>query len=258
MAARDRELGSGSTAVVQLTLASHRGASRRHFSMPSSSPAPVSAWTAEPVPQPPLKDDRLSPLAVDKHWQALGQSWRVGGTQEGFNLGWARIQWSRSALHYDLILLGSRPHNRAVKLNERTWELGDVAEIFLHAPGLGRYVEVHITPENQRLQLLWPAGGLDRVRQNQSPLDEFTVDAADWIQSSTYLGPGFWVVHAVIPFSTLGLKSQNDLPPLGTAVCRYDYSTPSSPVLSSTAPLREPDYHRVEEWQKLALAAEPV
>jgi hypothetical protein len=223
--------------------------------MPAS-PAQVSTWTAEPAPQPLLKDNRLSPLAVDKHWQALGQSWRPGETQEGFNPGWARIQWTDAALHYDIILLGSRPQNRAVKLNERTWELGDVAEIFLHSPDLQRYIEVHVTPENQRLQLVWPVGGLARVRQEKARLEEFTVDAADWVQSSTHSGPGFWVVHAVIPFSTLGLNLQDAMPSLQTAVCRYDYSMRSSPVLSSTAPLQEPDYHRVDEWQKLALAAE--
>jgi hypothetical protein len=223
--------------------------------MPSS-PALISTWTAAPAPRPPLKDTRLSPLAVDKHWQALGQSWRTGGTQEGFSPGWARIQWSKSALHYDVILLGSRPHNRAVRLNERTWELGDVTEIFVYAPDLERYVEIHITPENHRLQLLWPTGGLERVRQNKAPLEEFTVNAPDWVQSSTYLGPGFWVVHAVIPFSTLGWNGQNAVRPLQTAVCRYDCGVPSVPVLSSTAALQEPDFHRVNEWHTLALATE--
>ena len=255
MAARDGGLGSHGTSLTQLTLASPSDASVFRFLMPSS-PALVSTWTAEPAPEPPLKDNRLSPLAVDKHWQALGQSWNSGGTQEGFNPGWARIQWTNAALYYDIILLGSRPRNRAVKLNERTWELGDVAEIFLHTPDLQRYIEVHITPENQRLQLVWPAGGLDRVRQNMASLEEFTVEAPDWIQSSTHLGPGFWVSHVVIPFSTLGLNLQNEKPSLQTAVCRYDYSLASAPVLSSTAPLHEPDYHRVNEWQKLTLAAE--
>jgi hypothetical protein len=159
-------------------------------------------------------------------------------------------------LHYDIILLGSRPHNRAVGLNERTWELGDVAEIFVNAPDLGRYVEIHITPENHRLQLSWPAGGLERVRQGRARLEEFMVDAPDWIQSSTYLGPGFWVARATVPFSTLGLTVQQAVPPLQTAVCRYDCGVPSVPVLSSTAPLQEPDYHRVHEWHMLALAAE--
>ena len=81
------------------------------------------------------------------------------------------------------------------------------------------------------------------------------MDTVEWIQSSTHVGPGFWFIHAVIPFSTLGLNLQNEKPSLQTAVCRYDYSLASAPVLSSTAPLHEPDYHRVEEWQKLTLAA---
>jgi len=219
-----------------------------------SSIVPISStWTAEPFPDPPLKENCLSPLAIDKHWQALGQSWVKGETETGFNPGWARIQWSTSGLHYDVILLGPRPSNAAVKLNERTWELGDVVEIFLQLPTQERYVELHITPENQRLQLLWPMDGLRRVREGKAPLEEFTVDSPDWVGSSAYIGPGFWVANVVVPFSALGVELPSLPSALRTAVCRYDYSNRTTPVLSSTAPLQAADYHRVNEWQSLSL-----
>lgn len=222
-----------------------------------SSPAPVSStWTAEPLPIPPPQENRLSPLAIDHRWQGLGQPWRSSETEPGFNRGWARIQWSTSALHYSVILLGPRPTNAAVELNERTWELGDVVEIFLHHPGSQHYIELHITPENQRLQLLWPMAGLERVRQKKASLEEFAVNSAHWVQSSTYVGPGFWVAHAVVPLSVLQLEQAASRPELRTAVCRYDYANGSVPVLSSTAPLQAADYHRVHEWQKLLLVDE--
>ncbi|MEO6005451.1 MAG: hypothetical protein ABIZ04_14320 [Opitutus sp.] len=216
------------------------------------SPA-LPSWTAEPVPHPPIKDDRLSPLAVDKHWQSLVQSWRSDGTETGFNPGWARIEWSPTALIYDIVMLGSQPKNRATTLNEHTWELGDVAEIFLQATGQSRYIELHVTPENQRLQLMWPVGGLEQVRSGHARFEEFTIASADWVQSSTHIGPGFWVAHAVVPLSVLGLEPGSNLPALKTAVCRYDCSRPPLPILSSTAPLHAPDYHRFNEWQTLEL-----
>jgi hypothetical protein len=217
------------------------------------SPTLPSTWNAEPLRDLPLTDARLSPMAVDKHWQALGQAWRGGGTEPGFNPGWARVQWSTAELHYDAVLLGSRPQNRAVTLNERTWELGDVFEIFLQVAGQSCYVEMHITPENKRLQLLWPLGGLQRVRQDQARLEEFTVNRPDWAQSSTYLGPGFWVARAVIPLTILGIAPGAPPPQLRTMVARYDYGTNASPVLSSTAQLQAPDFHRTNEWQNLVL-----
>jgi hypothetical protein len=223
--------------------------------MPSSLTLTSFVWRAEPLPDPPLSDNRLSPLAVDKHWQALGQSWRGGESEPGFNPGWARIQWSKSKLHYDAILLGIKPTNRAIRLNQRTWELGDVFEIFLQVGGEPRYVELHVTPENRRLQLLWPVGGLERLRQDAAGLEEFMVPSADWVQSSTHIGPGFWVVHVSIPFSVLGLDPNAPIPPLRTAVCRYDYGTLEKPVLSSTAPLQAADYHRLNDWQTLELSA---
>ena len=221
-----------------------------------SSPVPLSSsWSAEPVADPPLRDERLSPLAVDNHWQPLGQAWRTEGTETGFNPGWARVQWSKSALIYDIVMLGSRPRNRATQLNEHTWELGDVAEIFLQVAGASRYIELHVTPENQRLQLIWPVGGLDHVRSGQAQFESFTINSRDWVQSSTHIGPGFWVAHATVPFSLLNYERGERSPALRTAVCRYDCSHPPLPTLSSTAPLQAPDYHRFNEWQTLELVA---
>jgi len=214
------------------------------------------AWRAEPLPDPPLSDNQLSPLAVDKHWQAFGQHWRNGESEAGFNPGWARIQWSKAALHYDAILLGTKPHNRAFRLNQRTWELGDVVEIFLQIGGEPRYVELHVTPENHRLQLLWPVGGLERVRGEEAGLEEFMMPTADWVTSSTQIGPGFWAAHVIVPFSILGLTSNGLIPTLRSAVCRYDYGTRDTPVLSSTAPLQAPDYHRLNDWQTIEISSE--
>ena len=214
-------------------------------------------WVATRVADSDLKDTRLSPLAVDERWLPLGQGWLGSGTSGRINSGWARIQWSTTALHFDVVFLAAAPKNRAARLNERTWELGDVCEIFVHASHVNQYAEVHVTPENQRLQLLWPVGELERVRRQERSLESFMIDNPHWVRSSSYLGPGFWSVHVVIPFACLGLDFRTSTPTLRAAVCRYDYGERTEPVLSSTAPLTEPDYHRWTEWQLVDLAANP-
>ena len=214
-------------------------------------------WLATPVAKLQEEVKRLSPFAVDDRWQALGQAWRGTKADQRINNGWARLQWSPSALHFDTVFLGSSPKNRAVKLNERTWELGDVCEIFVYASHVDRYVEVHVTPENQRLQLLWPVGEIDRVRRNEQSLTSFLVDSPHWVRSSTYVGPGFWSTHVVIPLACLGLELGASNATISAAVCRYDCGERAEPILSSTAPLQAADYHRWNEWQVVKLAESP-
>lgn len=201
----------------------------------------------------PADPTGLTPLAVDQSWQPLIQAWRADGLESGFHPGWARINWDKGGLWFDAILLGSQPRNRALRINENTWELGDVCEVFIQMAGSSNYLQIHVTPENQRLQLLWPADGLERVRDKTASLEKFMISQTDWVQSTTRLGPGFWVAQVMIPAARLGLEALTTSQSFQTAVCRYDYAIVTTPVLSSTAPLELPSFHRHHEWQQLVL-----
>ena len=156
-------------------------------------------------------------------WHELGQSWRAE-SEPGLNPGWARIRWNAAGLLYEAVFLQRNPANRARRLNEHTWELGDICEFFLQETGSGRYLEVHVTPENQRLQLLWPLGGLERFRAGTAKLEDFLVAHRCWVESSATIAADYWTARAFIPFSCLGLTDSKNLPILRTAVCRYDWS----------------------------------
>lgn len=212
----------------------------------------IAPWSAPFLAGLPPDAARLSPLRVDDDWQPLEQAWRGGAPEPAFYSGWAQVHWSPDALHFSAIFIGSAQRNRARRLNERTWELGDICEVFLQGPADGPYLELHVTPENQRLQLLWPAGGVERFRRHEAPLDDFLVAQPDWVRSSTRVGPGFWAARVTVPWSCLGLEA-GAAPALRAAVCRYDYGGRTEPVWSSTAPLREANFHRPHEWQPLAL-----
>jgi len=218
----------------------------------SSAPA---VWRAHRAAPAGFAAAPLSPAQLGPDWQPLQQAWRDSGAEPDFQPGWARITWQDSALCYDALFTGARSRNRARRLNEPTWELGDVAEIFLQGPRADDpgYIELHVTPENQRLQLRWTPDGLGRVRRGELPIEQFMVADPDWVESRVELRPNFWSVQAVLPVHRLGLRPLTAGTRLLTAVCRYDCGDKPEPVLSSTAALHAPSYHRRQDWHELVL-----
>lgn len=222
--------------------------------MTRSTDAPAAAvWLAEA--QAPGAFTRAQ-LGQRAPWRPLGQPWRDHGPEPGFQPGWARIVWEPEALIYEVSLLGRNQHNRACAPNERTWETGDVCEIFLGAVGAPHYIELHVTPENHRLQLLFPLGAIEDVRAGRAGLSAFMIARPDWVETSTTLDAGRFTMRARLPATILGVGPTLDArATLRTAVCRYDYSAATpAPILSSTAALRAPWFHQLEDWTPLHLA----
>jgi hypothetical protein len=208
-------------------------------------------WSAGPLGRSGDYPAIPAPADLGADWVELGQAWRAA-PEPGFNRGWGRIRWDEFGLHFEACFLQRAPSNRATGLNQRTWEMGDIAEFFLQETATGRYLELHVTPENQRLQLVWPLGGLDRFRAGAARLDDFLVTDPHWVRSAAQVQLDHWTASAHVPFAGLGLKASEQLPALRAAVCRYDRSL-GPELLSSTARLTEPNYHRHSEWTELRL-----
>lgn len=194
-----------------------------------------------------------TPEEVDETWQPLGQSWAPEASFAP--RAWAQVRWCEDFLQYDVVLTGRAARNRARRLNERTWELGEVCEIFLKLSGRPDYLEVHVTPENHRLQLLFPIGAIEHVRAGWSRLDDYLVSYPEWVESATLVEADFWAVRVRIPALRLRLSQFGPQQALQTAVCRYDCTSGPEPVLSSTAAFRELSFHRVADWTPLVLTA---
>lgn len=142
----------------------------------------------------------------------------------------------------------------ASPLAERTWELGDIAEFFLQETVTGRYLELHVTPGNQRLQLQWPAGGLAAFRSGRAAFEGFTLGPDAGLSSTATVWPDRWRATLTIPASVLVLAGFTSGQTFRTAVCRYDCAGAAAPVFSSTAPLQEPSLHRLAEWSSPTLS----
>jgi hypothetical protein len=210
------------------------------------------AWHAPSLATGRTGDARISPSSHSA-WKSLGQRWRDSGTIPGFRPGRARATWDAQALTFTLLFRGCPSGNRARRLNERTWELGDIGEVFVQLPGRAGYWEFHVTPENQRLQLHWPVGGLAAFRSGQVPFEEFTLGPRTGLTSTATVWPDRWRATLTIPAAVLGLTGFSAGQSLRAAVCRYDCVGAADPVCSSTAPLLAPSFHRPKEWSVLTL-----
>ncbi|MGH7996885.1 MAG: hypothetical protein ACREFX_11085, partial [Opitutaceae bacterium] len=175
-------------------------------------------------------------------WTPFRQHWRgAAGAEAGFRPGWTSIRRGAQSVRFVTTLAEASPHNRAVRLNERMWRLGSVCEIFLKYRE-DRYVELHVTPENRRLQLDWPLDGLASIRLGGARLEDFMVEDEGWCRTATSVGPRGWRIEVELPFGG---------PDLRAAVCRYDCSLEGRPLLSSSAPLAEAAFHRWWEWPRV-------
>jgi hypothetical protein len=199
-----------------------------------------------------------APSPADPEWKPLRQAWRPAGPEPRFQPAWARLRWNERGLLFDLVLTGPNPRNAARSLNERTWELGDIAEIFLQQAGSEEYFELHVTPENQRLQLRWTTAGFAAFRRDLALFPQFTVADPHWIESASVVRARDWSVSAYLPAAMLGLGTAalSAGTRLQGAVCRYDCTTGEA-VHSATAPLTEAAYHRRAEWDSIVLCPAP-
>jgi lysophospholipase L1-like esterase len=216
----------------------------------SAQPATLSDWPVLFGRQP------ITPPAPDEiawHWHRLEQSWLQVRCCMGLNSGWAGISWSPNALHFQMVFFGLGQKNRAARLNERTWELGSVAEVFLQADGTGDYLEIHLTPENHRLQLCWTSDGLARVRQRTAKLEDYMVPNPNWVLSAAKCEEESWSGVITVPAASLGLPEFHVGQILRAAVCRYHYGTSGEPQLSTTAPLPSPAFHQPAHWNVIKL-----
>ncbi len=190
----------------------------------------------------------------------LGQAWRAS-PEPGFAPGQVRVGWREEALLLFAEFDDRDIFTRSTGLNQRMWELGDTFEIFLRPEGETAYVEFHVTPNNQRLQLRFPGTEALRKAQADNVFDAFLLPG-DVFHSMTWVQPEHkkWFVHAVIPAAAVGDSARLAHGVLWHfSFSRYDYTRgPGQPVISSTSPHPVADFHRQQEWGVLNFAKASV
>jgi hypothetical protein len=168
-----------------------------------------------------------------------------------FSPGSVRVGLGKSSLLVFAQMSDTDIFNGATKLNQRTWELGDVFEIFLRGSENGSYVELHVTPNNKRLQLCYPDSAAVASARKTGDLDDFLIrrklfNSRTWINRQK----NQWCVYAEIPTEVVtGPTGLVDSMQWRFSFGRYDYTRGArEPVISSTSLHRVADFHRHHEW----------
>lgn len=183
----------------------------------------------------------------------LRQAW-LAALEPDFAPAQVRAGWRENSLLVFAEITDLDIFTGVTGLNQRAWELGDTFEIFLRPENQAAYVEFHVTPNNQRLQLRFAdAAVLERVRQTGSI--EPALVSGEVFQSRTWVRPAerLWCVLAEIPAEAVGARIE---PGAANAwrfsFSRYDYTRGrKEPVISSTSPHAEANFHRQQEWGRL-------
>lgn len=178
----------------------------------------------------------------------LRQYWAGSMPQEQ---GVARIGASEAGLAVYVRFEDSDIFSTATADQQRMWQLGDVAEVFVK-PGRDRtdYWEVHVTPNGFLMDLHIPSR--EGMRSGEHSWEEIIAPESG-ATFHTLVAHGWWSAELTIPWSAFGLEGR---PSPGTtwqfAVCRYNYNGGlEDPELSSTAPLTQASFHRYEDYMDL-------
>ena len=187
----------------------------------------------------------------------MRQGW-LPSPEPGLERAVVRAGWAADALVVEAEMGDADAFNPAKAFNEVAYVKGDVFELFLRPEMQDAYFEIHVTPENQLLQLRFPdAGALGKIRQAGTP-EETLAPYMVWeprvsSESRVDAEEKKWFVRASVPFSMV--LEKGPMKPGDRwlcSFCRYDYTRgQAAPVLSSTSAHAKCSFHRQEEWQPI-------
>jgi hypothetical protein len=185
----------------------------------------------------------VPPLSFRQPWLPKEESY--------FSPGFVRIGWRAASLLVFAELSDEAAFSRTTGLNQRTWLLCDTLEIFLRPVTQQSYVEFHVTPNNHRLQLRFAdADAAQRSKAPDFPKGAFIHE--DAFRSKTWISSGTdrWFAYLEFPGESVGEHAATlNHCKWQFSFARYDYQPGRpEPVLSSTSPHAEPDFHRQQEW----------
>ena len=175
-----------------------------------------------------------------------------------------RVGWSADAMLVEAELTDCDIFNPVTEFNHVAFDKGDAFEIFVRPESQSAYYEIHITPNNQVLQLRFADDRQVRQLPHGKTLDERLGANKLWqprITSSVRVEASArrWIVNATLPFS---LVVESGVMQPGArwfcSFCRYDHTRGRrGAVLSSTSPHPQCDFHRQQEWQPIEFPGRP-
>jgi hypothetical protein len=174
----------------------------------------------------------------------------------------ARLLWDRDALYYAAEMTDPDVRASGTKHNDRLWD-GDVFELFVKpGPDRPEYFEFQANPRS----VLFEAAFLARNRpavpfEARKSLGMSAVAMTDGTPDRPGAAAKGWTVEGRIPWTAFGPAFTRPEPGAtwSFALCRYDYFGPekTEPILMSSAPLTQPNFHRFEDYGRLLFQGPP-
>jgi hypothetical protein len=203
--------------------------------------------------KPPVLDGRLDDpcwqqAKVIDHFASYWNKTPQAGTR-------AFLVWDDEAIYYAATMSDAEVRAFGTRRNDTLWE-GDVFELFLK-PSAERpeYFEFQGNPRGVVFEMAFPKRGQYPESFNNAPLLGTKAVA---VIDGTLDHPGDkdkgWSVEGRIPSSAFALTGSKPKPGDSWlfAICRYDYGRQGSkPVLFSSAPLTQSNFHRYEDYGTL-------
>ena len=180
------------------------------------------------------------------------QGWRKT-RQAGFCPGQVTLWGNSRRLTFSARLHDPRPWTRATHARQLLCLYGDVLELFFGWVGCDDYYELHFAPNGLVMALRWPNRSSYRGVSKDEDLAPFLVPP-DPVSARVFSWSEGWGVEGVIHLESLSPENRSRSPrQLEIEFARYDYLTDGSKVISSTAPLRRPCFHRRQDWHRVLL-----
>ncbi len=186
----------------------------------------------------------------------LYQAWVSEKKRKKTASGTAKIIWNPDVIYIRAYLEDRHIFNLATSHNGKTWLTGDVFEIFV-SPGEPSpyYYEFHVTPNNITLNLKISYGHppvTDELFHRYSNFNSGLQSAVRVLKNNSGKDK-VWEIVAAIPVKCFsGVSKIKSGWRWSFSLCRYDYNGGLERFdLSSTSPYTRPNYHRLNEFNRI-------
>ena len=183
-------------------------------------------------------------------------AWLPAGQRRPPTATKTRLLWDRDYLYFCAEMEDADVFADVKEHDGRTWT-NDVFELFFKpAADKPGYYEFEINAANAKLDMFLPSrgpGAYNRYKSDRAFHLDTAVQVRGTLNQRTDRDTG-WTVEGRIPWrdflSTGGRPAPGEV--WLHALCRYDYTgSQTEPALSSSAPLRAPNFHQYEDYLPL-------
>lgn len=214
---------------------------------PAVEPAPPLVATCRPLVGIDFTEknwDKIAAAFADATPYEFAQTWRKK-LHSHFAPGVVKAAWTPENFWVYAELTDIDIYNEARELNEDTYQLGDTLEVFIRPGQAKEYFELHVSPDNQHLQLFYPKGKFPVSKEECAVYGTEVFFSRVLVEQEV----NRWRVFGQFPVANLngGVLAAGD--EWKVSFSRYDYTRGEAhPVLSSCSPHHRSNFHDVKDW----------